>query len=211
MDQDIETQIEGEEVMLSDGRLYIKQHENIFAIDFIELPNKCLLGLRPVANVMMSSTRMFDGVAIQNLLGANYASIPLAGGQCYQVRLAELDRAQIVNAKLERNVLVAVVASGGRYDKYVFRFAKDFSSHDVRMLSDVAATDIEFTVLDTGVVLHLTDDDKLEIFSSSKDSARLSLVDDEALKDDLKLFHTGAQALMAKGRTLYKFKLASAN
>src|SRR5688572_3216776 len=211
MDQDIETQIEGEEVMLSDGRLYIKQHENIFAVDFIDLPNKCLLGLRPVANVMMSSTRMFDGVAIQNLLGANYASIPLAGGQCYQVRLAELDRAQIVNAKLERNVLVAVVASGGRYDKYVFRFAKDFSSHDVRMLSDVAATDIEFTVLDTGVVLHLTDDDKLEIFSSSKDSARLSLVDDEALKDDLKLFHTGAQALMAKGRTLYKFKLASAN
>jgi hypothetical protein len=211
MDQHIETKIEGEEVMLSDGRLYIKQHENIFAIDFIELPNKCLLGLRPVANVMMSSTRMFDGVAIQNLLGANYASIPLAGGQCHQVRLAELDRAQIVNAKLERNVLVAVVASGGRYDKYVFRFAKDFSSHDVRRLSDVAATDIEFAVLDTGVVLHLTDDDKLEIFSRAKDSARLSLVEDDALKDDLKLFHTGAQALMAKGRTLYRFKLASAN
>ena len=211
MAQEIETRIEGEEVMLSDGRLYIKQHENIFAIDFVELPNKCLLGLRPVANVMMSATRMFDGVAIQNLLGANYASIPLASGQCHQVRLAELDRAQIVNAKLERNVLVAVVASGGRYDKYVFRFAKDFSSHDARMLTDVAATDIEFTVLDTGVVLHLTDDDKLEIFSSVKDSARLSVVDDKALKDDLKLFHTGAQALMAKGRTLYRFKLASTN
>ena len=211
MDQEIETQIEGEEVMLSHGQLYLKQHENIFAIDFVELPTKCLLGLRPVANVMMSSTRMFDGVAIQNLLGANYASIPAAGGQCHQVRLAELDRAQIVNAKLERNVLVVVVASGGRYDKYVFRFAKDFSSHDARSLPDVAATDIEFTVLDTGVVLHLTDDDKLEIFSSVKDSARLSVVDDKALKDDLKLFHTGAQALMAKGRTLYKFKLAARN
>jgi hypothetical protein len=78
-------------------------------------------------------------------------------------------------------------------------------------LKDVAATDIEFTVLDSGVVLHLTDDDKLEIFSSMKDSARLSVVDDKALKDDLKLFHTGAQALMAKGRTLYRFKLASPN
>jgi hypothetical protein len=211
MDQEIETQIEGEEVMVSHGQLYLKQHENILAIDFIELPNKCLLGLRPVANVMMSSTRMFDGIAIQNLLGANYASIPVAVGQCHQVRLAELDGAQIVSAKLERNVLVAVVASGGRYDKYVFRFAKDFSAHDARRLTDVAATDIEFTVLDTGVVLHLTDDDKLEIFSSMKDSARLSVVDDKALKDDLKLFHTGAQALMAKGRTLYRFKLASPN
>jgi hypothetical protein len=209
--QEIETQNEGEEVMLSHGQLYLKQHENIFAIDFIELPNKCLLGLLPVANVMMRSTRMFDGVAIQNLLGANYASIPVAGGQCHQVRLAELDRAPIVNAKLERNVMVVVVASGGRYDKYVFRFAKDFSSHDVRRLPDVAATDIEFTVLDTGVVLHLTDDDKLELFSNVKDSATLNVVDDKALKDDLKLFHTGAQALLAKGRTLYRFKLVSRN
>jgi hypothetical protein len=203
----IDTQIEGEEVMLSHGQLYIKQHEHIFAIEFIELLNNTVLGLRSVANVMMSSTRMFEGVAIQNLLGANYASIPSLSGGCHQVRLAELDSAQIVNAKLYRNVLVVVVTTTGRYDKYVFRFAKDFSSYDVRKLSDVLTNDIEFTVLDTGVVLHLIDDDKLEVFSSRKDSTQLSVFEDDALKDDLKLFHTGKQALMAKGRKLYKFKL----
>ena len=203
----IETQIEGEEVMLSHGQLYIKQYEHIFAIEFIELPNNTVLGLRSVANVMMSSTRMFDGVAIQNLLGAQYASIPNLSGGCHQVRLAELDSAQIVNAKIDRNVLVVVVTTAGQYDKYVFRFAQDFGSYDVRKLSDVMTSDIEFTVLDTGVVLHLIDDDKLEIFSSRKDSAQLSVLEDEALKDDLKLFHTGKQALMAKGRKLYKFKL----
>ena len=207
--QFIETEIQGEEVMLSHGQLYIKQHEHIFAIDFVELPNKTLLGLRSVANVMINSTRMFDGVAIQNLLGANYASIPSVAGGCHQVRLTELDGAQIVNGKLYRNVLVVIVTSGGRYDKYVFRFAKDFATHDVRLLPDVTTTDIEFTVLDTGVVLHLIDDDKLEIFSSAKDSMKLSALEDEALKDDLKLFHTGKQALMAKGRKLYKFKLVS--
>jgi hypothetical protein len=206
--QPIETHVEGEEVMLSHGRLYIKQHEHIFAIDFVELSNNTLLGLRSVANVMMSSTRMFDGVAIQNLLGANYASIPSAGGGCHQVRLAELDGAQIVNAKLYRNVLVVLVTNAGRYDKYVFRFVKDFSGYDVRIVPDVTTPDIEFTVLDTGVVLHLIDDEKLEIFSSAKDSMKISTLEDEALKDDLKLFHTGKQALMAKGRKLYKFKLA---
>ena len=205
----IETEIEGEEVMLSHGQLYIKQHEHIFAIDFIELANNTLLGLRSVANVMMSSTRMFDGVAIQNLLGTHYASIPSAAGGCHQVRLQELDGAQIVDAKLERNVLVVVVATAGHYDKYVFRFAKDFSAHDARKLPDVSATDIEFTVLDTGVVLQLIDDDKLEVFSSMKDSMKISVLEDEALKDDLKLFHTGKQALLAKGRKLYKFKLVA--
>jgi hypothetical protein len=207
MDRLIETQVEGEEVMLSHGQLYIKQHEHIFAIDFVELPNNTLLGLRSVANVMMNSTRMFDGVAIQNLLGANYASIP-SGGGCHQVRLAELDGAQIVSAKLYRNVLIVLVTNAGQYDKYVFRFVKDFGSYDIRVLPDVTTPDVEFTVLDTGVVLHLIDDDKLEIFSSAKDSIKISVVEDEALKDDLKLFHTGKQALMAKGRKLYKFKMA---
>jgi hypothetical protein len=207
MDRLIETHVEGEEVMLSHGQLYIKQHEHIFAIDFVELPNNTLLGSRSVANVMMNSTRMFDGVAIQNLLGANYASIPSAGGGCHQVRLGELDGAQIVNAKLYRNVLIVLVTNAGRYDKYVFRFVKDFGSYDVRILPDVTTSDVEFTVLDTGVVLHLIDDDKLEIFSSAKDSIKISVVEDEALKDDLRLFHTGKQALMARGRKLYKFKL----
>jgi hypothetical protein len=151
---------------------------------------------------------MFDGVALQNLLGANYASIPIEGGGCHQVRLAELDGAQIVNAKFYRRVLMVVIANSGRYDKYVFRFAKDFGSYDLRRLVDVTTTDVEFTVLDTGVVLHLTDDDRLEVFSSAKDSARCSELDDPALKEELKLFHKGTQALLAKGRKLYKFKLS---
>jgi hypothetical protein len=207
MDRSIETPIEGEEVMLSHGQLFIKQHEHIFAIDFIELPNNTLLGLRSVANVMMRSTRVFEGIAIQNLLGANYASIPSFSGGCHQVRLAELDGAQIVNARLYRNVAVVVITTEGRYDKFVFRFARDFDSYDVRKLPDVATSDIEFTVLDTGVVLHLVDDDKLEVFASLTGSTKLSVLEDEALKDDLKLFHTGKQALLAKGRKLYKFKL----
>ena len=204
----IATEINGEQLMLSHGELYIKQHESIFAIDFVELANKLCLGVKAVANVMINATQMFDGVGIQNLLGANYASIPISGG-CHQVRLAELDGAQIVNAKLYRGVLMVVVATAGRYDKYVFRFAKDFATYDLRRLIDVATTDVEFTVLETGVVLHLTDDDQLEIFSSAKDSARLNLLDDPVLKEELKLFHKGTQALLAKGRKLYKFKLVS--
>jgi hypothetical protein len=205
----LETTVEGEQIMLGHGQLYLKQHESIFAIDFVELPNNLRPGVKAVANVMINATRMFDGVTIQNLLGANYASIPIAGGGCHQIRLTELDQAQIVNAKLYRNVLMVVVSTAGRYDKYVFRFAKDFGSYNLRRILDVATTDIEFTVLDTGVVLHLTDDDRLEVFSNAKESAKLSLLDDPILKDELKLFHKGTQALLAKGRKLYKFRLVS--
>lgn len=208
-DRDIVTEIKGEEVTVSDGQLFIKHAENIFAIDFIELPQKMLLGVRAIANVMMRSTQMFDGVAIQNLLGANYASILMPAGASYQVRLPELDGKQILDAKLERNVLMIVVAGGGRYDKIIYRFSKHFSTHDVRVISEIESTEIDFTVLDSGVILHLVDENKLELFSSTVGSTNVRTLSDAALEGDVRLFHRGTQALLARGNKLYRIKLQS--
>ena len=172
VDKDVASEVEGEDVMLSGGKLYIKQHESIFAVDLIELPQSLLLGLRLVANVMIRSTRMFEGVAIQNLLGANYVSIPTADGVCHQARMPELDDYQIVDARLDRNVLIVVVTTEGGYDKPIFRFSDDFSGYDCRRLDDIVSTGIEFTVLDSGIVLHLAEDGRLEVFPNVRDSAK---------------------------------------
>jgi hypothetical protein len=199
--------IDGEEIMLCQGQFYVKQQENIFAVEFIELRGGNLLGVRPVANVMSKSTRMFEGLAIQNLMGAFYASILPAPGVCHQVRLLELDGYQIVDAKLCRNVLMVVGAKRGRYDKHVFRFADDFSSYDSRLVPNISSTNLDFIVLDSGVVLHMTDEDVLEIFSRVKDSSGIKAIQDPSIRGDVKLFHTGAQALVARGSKLYKIRM----
>ena len=209
VDKDVASEVEGEDAMLSGGKLYIKQHESIFAVDLIELPQSLLLGLRLVANVMIRSTRMFEGVAIQNLLGANYVSIPTADGACHQVRIPELDDYQIVDARRDRNVLIVVVTTEGRYDKLIFRFSDDFSGYDCRRLDDIVSTGIEFTVLDSGIVLHLAEDGRLEVFPNVRDSAKIRVIRDQALDEDLRLFHTGTQALIAGGPSLYKIRLKS--
>jgi hypothetical protein len=209
VDKDVASEVEGEDAMLSSGKLYIKQHESIFEVDLIELPQSLLLGLRLVANVMIKSTRMFEGVAIQNLLGANYVSIPTADGVCHQVRIPELDDYQIVDARRDRNVLIVVVTTEGRYDKLIFRFSDDFSGYDCRRLDDVVSTGIEFTVLDSGIVLHLAEDGRFEVFQNVRDSAKIRVIRDQALDEDLRLFHTGTQALIAGGPSLYKIRLKS--
>jgi hypothetical protein len=209
VDKDVASEVEGEDAMLSGGKLYIKQHESIFAVDLIELPQSLLFGLRLVANVMIRSTRMFEGVAIQNLLGANYVSIPTADGVCHQVRIPELDDYQIVNARRDRNVLIVVVTTEGRYDKLIFRFSDDFSGYDCRRLDDIVSTGIEFTVLDSGIVLHLAEDGRLEVFPNVRDSAKIRVIRDQALDEDLRLFHSGTQALIAGGPSLYKIRLKS--
>jgi hypothetical protein len=199
--------IEGEAIMLNDGRLYVKQNESILAIEFLELPRQTLLTVRVVAKVMMKSTLLFEGLAIQNLLGASYAAIPTALDVCHQVRLAELDSYQVIDARLLRNVLVVVATKSGIYDKLIFRFADDFNSHDVRVVANTSAIDIDFTVLDSGIVLNLTDEGDVEVFSRDKNSAQIRVINDPAIRGDLTLFHVGTQALIARENRLYKIKM----
>jgi hypothetical protein len=205
--RDIQLEFDNAEVMVINERFYIKQHENIFAVDFVELPQNVLAGLRPVANVMARATQVFDGLAIQNLLGTKYASIVTDDGGCHQLRLSELDSHQVVFARIERNVLIVVATQAGSYDKFVYRFARDFSSYKVRSINDISSIDINFTVLDTGVVLHLIDDNKLEVFWSNINSPDVRTLQDPLLETDVRLLHTGKQALIARGPKLCKISL----
>ncbi len=204
---DLPLSIGGEELALCGGGFYVKQGEHVFAVEFLELGKKISPGVRAAANVMMNSTRMFEGLTVQNLLGTHYASIFPAPGVCHQLRLPELDGYQLLDARLCRNVLVAVGARGGRYDRLVFRFADDFGSYDARVVPDVSSTDINFTVLDTGVVLHLTDEGALELFSRRAGALDVRTFQDPGVGPDARLFHTGAQAYVARGPKLYKFTM----
>lgn len=199
--------IKCEEIMLCNGQFYVKQRESIFAIEFVEFKGDILLGVKPVANVMINSTRMFEGLAIQSLLGTFYASILPSPGVCHQIRLPELDRYQILDARLYRNVLIIVAANSGQYDKFILRFADDFSDYDSRVVSDVSSIDINFTVLDSGVVLHMADEGTLEVFTRYKNSPDVKIFQDPSVSGDVRLFHTGGQALIARGNKLYKFTM----
>jgi hypothetical protein len=141
------------------------------------------------------------------MLGTYYASLLPSSGVCYQVRLPELGGYQLVDAKFYRHVLMVLGTKEGRYDKLVFRFADDFGSYDVRVVSNISSTNLDFTVLDSGVVLHMTDEDQLEIFSRFKDSSNIKILQDASLQGDVRLFHLGAQALIARGNKLYKIKM----
>ncbi len=199
--------IEGESIMLNDGRFYVKQGSNLVAVEFLELAKQTLLTFKIVASVMMKSTSLFDGFAIQNMLGASYASIPAAPGVCHQVRLSELDGYQIIDAQLMKNVAVVVGTKGGVYDKLIFRFADDFASYDVRVIQNISSNEINFTVLDSGVVLSVSEEGSLELFSRSRHSLEVKQINDPAIGGDIKLFHVGKQALIAREKKLFKINM----
>jgi hypothetical protein len=154
-----------------------------------------------------NATQLFEGVAIQNLLGAFYASFFPASSVCYQARLAELDGYQIIDARAQRNVLIVLAAQNGTYNKFIYRFDESLAEYDVRVCSDVTLTDINFVVLDSGICLHFNDRDELELFASRKGATGLKVIRDTALSSDDKLWHEGGQAFIARRNKLYRITM----
>jgi hypothetical protein len=95
----------------------------------------------------------------------------------------------------------------GKYDKFIIRFGREFSDYDVRIQNDVSSIDINFTVLESSVVLQMLDENKLELFSAHKNSDNVRTIQDPLLDTDIRLFHTGNQALIARGQKLCKISL----
>jgi hypothetical protein len=201
---EIKATLNGTDLMACEGRIYIQSLNNIFELEFIEQTNVLIGTAKPVASIMPSATRLYQGVAVQDMFGTLMFSIFSDGGHHQQVKIPELNDLRITEAKYERNVLMVIGVDGeGRYNRFVFRFAKDWSNYDVRQIENITPTGINFTVLPKGVCVCLTEEEKIEIFSNQKGSASINVIDDPVIDGDMRLCHSGDQVRFAQGTKLY--------
>lgn len=197
----------GETLTATDGRLYVKSGDALREVEFLETPGRLLATLKTVSTVLAQATQLFEGVALQSLVGAWYASLLPRRGVCPQVRLAELDGFQVLEAKYQSGILMVLAARNGQFQKFIFRFNADCTAYDTRTVPSVAAHALNFTVLTQGVCLHLTESEDLEVFPAKMGAAGLKVVTDPALAGDCRLLSDGTQALFARGETLYRFAM----
>ncbi len=202
------TAIAADAVTSCDGRLLAQHGAVLHQVELLELPAGIQAALTPVGNLLPNAARLFEGVAIQNLLGAWHAVLSPRAGTGYTVALPELAGYQVVNARYENQVLLVVGARAGQFDRFCFRFDPEFRHRDVRRDADVPNPELNFTVLDSGVVLLLNEQDELEMFSHRVGASDRQTLTDPALTG-AKLFHRGAQLLLARGGTLFAASLRS--
>jgi hypothetical protein len=201
--QEIEVDIAGTDLMSYHGRLYIKNGLELFEIQFIELPTSIKVAAKLITNVMDKATHIFDGVIIQDLLGAWYVLVFPETGVCYQSHLNELAGYRIVDAKFDNNVLMVVGVKNGKYDKFIMRFSPTYDSYDCRIVKDIVFTGLNFAVLDNGICVHMNHEEQIELFSNQKDAKQLKVIDDDAIKGDVKLFKDGTKTLFARDKELF--------
>lgn len=204
---DMVVTLRADEVMAYGGALYARSGDRIVEVSLTETGTRVFAGVRVAANVLPNATRLYEGVALQSLLGEPHASLFPRAGACYQLALPELKGHRVLQAKLDSGVLMVLAAKGGQYSRFVFRFDDAFASYDLRIVHDVAQADLNFVVLDSGVCVCLTEDERLEVFSRAKGSSALKLIEDPALGGDMRLVKDGGRVRFFRGCKLYSLRM----
>ena len=99
-----------------------------------------------------------------------------------------------------------MAAKRGKYSRFVVR-VDEGGSHDVRKVEDITPTGLNFVVLDTGVCVCLTEDEKLELFSVRLGTTQTKVVEDPILGGDMRLSKRGGEVLFSRGTKVYSMKL----
>lgn len=193
-----------EQVMHSDGRIYVKNQESILEVGLFETGTKVIASASPVANCMMQATKLYEGVALQDMLGTMHATLFPATGQSVTVQLPELKGYQIIEAKAVKNVLMVIASKNGKFDRLVFRFSPDWHEHDCLTVADIQPQGLNFTVLDTGVAALLNEDEKLELFSTKRGAVGSKVVTDSILGADMHFTRIQGKVGFWRGKTVYK-------
>ena len=196
-----------EQIMSYEGRLYIKNNDMISELNFVEMGNQIHVVPKHVGNVMENSTKFYDGVIIQNVLGSFVASIFPSAGVHHQIQCPEFKGYQIIDAKYKDNVLMVIGSKKGKYDKFVLKFDSKFFSYSLRKVEDISYCGINFTVLENGIVVHINENEEIEVFSNKKESNTVKAISNSVISGDMKMFNDGVQVVFAKGKKLYRLKM----
>lgn len=190
-----------------DGRIYFKTGDKILELVLSEVGDQVVASSRVAAQVLEHATRLFDGVALQDLLGSIYVSLFPAAGVTHQLHLPELDLYRVVEAKFDAGVLMVIGQERGRYDRLVFRFDIDYRGYDVRIVEDIVTTGLNFATLDNGVCVCLDEEEQLEVFKVRKGATAMKIIEDPILGGDMHLASRDGKLIFYRGGRVYAMRM----
>jgi hypothetical protein len=204
----IPSNLTASEAMCYNNTIYLLSGDKILALTAVDVGiDSVVVGTKLAANVYGQTTKLFQGVAIQNLMGSCFASIFPDSGKTFQIRLNELDKVKVLYAKYDNKILMIVGFLNGLYHRWIIKFNNDFSEKEIRVISDVTPQEPNFVVLDNGNCISLNEDETLEIFSNAWGANRLKKITDPALSTDMILYKKSGKVIFAKNNKLFHFSM----
>lgn len=168
---------------------------------FLHLGNKLIHQQKAIENVSLTTSTVYDGCVIQDLLGKKYLTIPYAKGRSFSKYIPQLENYRVIEAKSDKWVTVVLAEKSGTYYRFVIVFTKDWSQFDVRIVKDVAYDTINFAVNDAGICLLLASPTELELFVNNQAA---QIINDPPFDASMKLFTTPDGFFFINNNSLHK-------
>jgi len=187
------------------NRLFVISEQGLVEITVKEV-GKPLLVIVNTWQVMINSTQWFDGLGIQDSLGATYLVTPFGEKAFAYVRVLELDKKKIVDGRAGSRyaVVIALNQQTGVYEKYEFIFNNDYTNYSVK-ISEVPTPDLNIALLQKGVVASLPEDGNLII--SVPFNGQEKLVTDSRLQASWLLDNWGDRVVYTDKKAIWSMRL----
>lgn len=196
--------IKSHKIFRSENRLFMITDNGLTEI-FFQVIGKPIIAVGQTWGVMINSTKWFDGVGIQDALGAMYAVVPFGDNSCASVRVKELDGLKAISAKAGNRYIVIVVADKkGDYHKFELVMNRDYTSYQISK-TVVDGPDLNIALLPKGVGATIVDDGELIIFVPT--SGNVNKVCDKYITTDIALANWEDQVVYLRKGEIWSVRL----
>jgi len=194
----------GHRVFRADNRLFLVTDDGITELS-LTLFGKQFLSSGKTWNVMTKATVWFDGVGVQDAMGAMYAVLPFGDSACAHVRIRELDGLRVVNGKAgNRFVSLIAVDKNGVYHKLEISLDAEYRNISIwKGITD--SPEQNLAILPKGVCATIITDGTLDVFVSS--SGAHKKISDAFVTTDMALASVGDTVMYLHNGDVWSLKM----
>jgi hypothetical protein len=194
------SEIKSKNAMCKNGVIYSVYGGKLCAITFTTSSGQVIPRIRQVSQLSELSTKFFDGVICQSVLGKPYVVLPYSETACINKNIPELEGQKLVDMRSDGNILVAITSKDSIYNRYVFVFDSMFKKYTFRMEEDIHLEDINFTALQNGICV-MSNGENVEVF---KDNDKVRVASDSPFDSSMKLFNFSSGVYFIENNNMYK-------
>ena len=162
------------DIMACNGCMYSISNVGLVEHEFDKL-GKVFVTHKTVATVHPLSTKLFEGIAVQELYGKASIAVPYMKGHVANLHVPELDGYTIIDAKRVGHVAMFIGEKKGKYDCITLILDKaSYTSYISAVETDVDQRVANFTIKSTGLVVVCEYDNSVKMFVDFKKAQIIS-------------------------------------
>lgn len=200
----LQSPLRASRVLRYEDRLFIVGEQGLSEIS-LKILGKPILAVGQTWGALEHATRWFDGVGVQDTMGATYLVAPFGESACAHMRVRELDGFTPTSAKAgDRFVTIVAADQNGAYHKFELTFDRDYTTYDIWQ-GGTDSPDLNIAMLPKGVCAAVVNDGELVVFVPT--TKTLNKVSDKDIATDMLLYNWKNKVLYIKGGALWSIRM----